>query len=347
MKTIIIAACLFLCITGLSAQDTETSSSHAGYVPVLSGGMGYIYNVNGGTSTLQPAIDPVLLIALGSHVLIESRAEFVGVFQRRDGNGDYTGQVFSSVDYAQIDWLANTHAIVVGGKYITPFGLYAERLVPIWIATFQDVPLTYGIGTRTTGAGLGGQLRGVVAQTNNYSVQYAAYFSAGSNTYQMEAARTTGFNASVYFPKQRFEVGTSYQRFLQQPRHINSEAAYISWQPLQVPLDVKAEYDHSYYGYGYWIQGAYTLSQMPFANPFFKRMELAGRLQQSFPSNGGGNGVPTVDTKRPGVALNYYIRDNLRLVSSYERQLASTGNANLWNVGFTYRFVWPLWPGKE
>lgn len=189
-------------------------------------------------------------------------------------------------------------------------------------------------------------MRGVVTQTTNYSVQYAAYFSAFSSVYQLEAARTTGFDASVYFPKQRLEVGTSYQRFLQQ-RHINSEAVYVSWQPPQVPLDVKAEYDHSYYGYGYWIQGAYMLSQVPVANSFFKRMELAGRLQQSFPLNGGGNGVSSVNTKRPGVALNYYIKDNLRLVSSYERQFTSSKDANLWNIGFTYRFVWPLWPGRE
>ena len=346
MRITLLAACLLLCAVRVNAQDAETESNHAGHVPVLSGGLGYIYNVNGGTPTLLPAIDPVLLIALGSHVLVESRTEFVGVFQRRDGNGDYTGKVFTTVDYAQADWLANTHAIVVAGKYITPFGIYAERLVPIWITTFQTNPLTYSIGTRTTGAGVGGQVRGVVTQTNDYSVQYAAYFSAFSSVYQLDAARTTWFDTSVYFPRQRFEAGTSYQRFLQQ-KHINSEAVYISWQPPRLPLDVKAEYDHSYYGYGYWIQGAYTLSQVPVANNFFKRMELAGRMEQAFPVHGGGNGLPRVDTQRPGVALNYYIKDNLRLVSSYQRQFTSAKDVNLWNLGFTYRFTMPLWPGKE
>lgn len=346
MKTLFLAACLLYFAAQLFAQDDATASTEAGHVPVLSGGMGYIYNVNGGTSTLQPAIDPVLLIALGSHVLVESRTEFVGVFQRRNGNGDYTGQVFTSVDYAQADWLANSHAMLVAGKYITPFGLYAERLVPIWIATFQNTPLTYGIGTRTTGAGIGGELRGIVAQTNKYSIQYATYYSAHSNVYQLEAARTTGFDASVYFPAHRVEAGTSYQRFLD-PKQINSEAVYISWQPPAVPLDIKAEYDHSYYGHGYWIQAAYTLSQVPIANSFFRRMEVAGRMEQSFPLHGGGNGVPRIDTQRPGLAFNYYIKDNLRIVSNYERQFTAAKNANVWNVGFTYRFVWPLWPGRK
>jgi hypothetical protein len=346
MKITLLAACLLFCTVQVNAQDAEPESSHAGHVPVLSGGMGYIYNVNGGTSTLQPAINPVLLVPIGSHLLGESRAGFVGVFQRRNGNGDYTGQVFESVDYVQADWLANTHAIVVAGKYITPFGLYAERLIPIWIATFQNPPLTYGIGTRTSGAGVGGQLRGVVAQTNNYSVQYAAYYSAHSNQYLLEASRTTGFDTSVYFPAYRVEVGTSYQRFLD-PKQINSEAYYVSWQPPGTPLDVKAEDDHSYYGNGYWIQAAYALSQVPVANNFFKRMELGGRMEQAFPRHGGGNGVPRVETTRPGIAINYYFKDNLRLVSSYERQFASPKDVNVWNIGFTYRWVWPLWPGRE
>ena len=88
MKITLLAACLLFCTVQVNAQDAEPESSHASHVPVLSGGMGYIYNVNGGTSTLQPAINPVLLVPIGSHLLGESRAGFVGVFQRRNGNGD-------------------------------------------------------------------------------------------------------------------------------------------------------------------------------------------------------------------------------------------------------------------
>ena len=346
MKIRLLAGCLLFCTMKLYAQDTDTNSTHAGYVPVLSGGIGYVYNVNGGTSTLLPAIDPVLLIPLGSHVLLESRAEFGGAFQRRNGNGDYTGQVFKDVDYAQADWLANTHAIVVAGKYITPFGMYDERFVPIWIATFQDAPLTYSIGTRTTGAGVGGQLRGVVTQTDNFSVHYAVYYSAHSNVNQLSAARTTGVDTNIYFPTHRVEVGLSYQRYLDKPQ-VNSEAAYVSWQPPKVPLDVKAEFDHTLYEQGYWIQASYMLSQVPVANSFFKNVELAGRMQQTFPRHGGGNGFTTIDHTQPGVALNYYLRDNWRIVSSYERQFNSSKDVNIWNVGFTYRLLWPLWPGRK
>ena len=60
-----------------------------------------------------------------------------GVFSRRNGNGDDTGQVFSELDYAQIDWLADTHVMPVAGKFILPYGLVTERLDPIWIDTFS------------------------------------------------------------------------------------------------------------------------------------------------------------------------------------------------------------------
>ncbi|MFY9939712.1 MAG: hypothetical protein WAK33_22710 [Silvibacterium sp.] len=347
MKIWLLSCCLLFCTIAPLAQDTDSNSTHAGYVPALSVGLGYVENVNGGTPTLEPAIQPVLLLPLGSHILGEARGECVGAFERRNGNGDYTGQVFSDLDYAQLDWLADTHAIVVGGKFITPFGLYDERLVPIWIATFQDTPLTYEIGTQTSGFGVGGEVRGVVTQTDDFSVQYAAYFSAHSNVSQFPAARTTGFDTSIYFPARHLEVGTSYQRFLDDPRNVNNEAIYTSWQPPQIPLDIKAEYDHSYYGQGYWIQAGYMLSQIPIATSFFKNLQVAGRMQQSFPDNGGGNGVPGVQTERPGIALNYYLRDNLRLISSYERNLTAHKDTNLWNVGFTYRFLWPLWPGGK
>jgi hypothetical protein len=347
MKICFLAGCLFLCTLTLRAQDTDTASTHAGYVPVISGGLGYIYNVNGGVPTLEPQINPVLLVPMGSHVLLESRAEFTGFFQRRNGtSGDYTGEVFKTVDYAQVDWLANTHVMAVAGKYILPFGLYPERLVPIWIGNLQDLPIDYSIGTRTSGAGVGGELRGVLAQTNLFSVQYAAYYSAHSNVNQLNAARTTGFDASIYFPGSRFEAGTSYQRYLDKPQ-INSGAGYLSWQPTQAPLDLMAEYDRSFNGQGYWIEGAYMLSQVPVANSLFKNVQVVGRVQQFFPLNGGGNGVPTVRTERAEVGLNYYLRDNLRFVSGYDRQFTASQDRNLWNVGFTYRFLWPLWPGRN
>jgi hypothetical protein len=354
MKKWIWAGCMLLCSFAARAQDADnkstdpdSKSTSAGYVPVITGGLGYVYNVVGGVPSLEPQIDPLLLVPFGSHVLLESRTDFTGFFQRRDGTGDYTGPIFKNVVYAQLDWLANSRITVVGGKYLLPFGLFTERYSPLWILTFQDRPIPGGIGTEDSGSGEGGELRGVAAQTGKMTINYTAYFSAHTNTNQLQASRLAGGDTSVFLPNQHLEVGGSYQRTLE-GHQINSGALYAQWTPQVIPLDVRWEYDRNFNGQGYYIEGDYMLSQSPVAANFFKNMQLGLRAQQFDPLNGGGNGVPRVNTERVDIALNYYFRDNnWRVISNYGRQFSSGNDNNVWNVGFTYRFLWPLWPGRK
>jgi hypothetical protein len=186
----------------------------------------------------------------------------------------------------------------------------------------------------------------VIRQTPAYSVQYSAYFSASSNINQLQASRSAGGDSSIFFTKPRLELGTSYERLLQ-GHQINSVATYLSWQPSRVPLDVKLEYDQSYMGRGYWLEGAYSLRNMQKIPALAKRVQLVSRMQQFYPEHGGGNGLPRVDTNRVDFGVNYYVRDDLRFISSYGRQFQQGANANVWNVGFTYRFLMPLWPGRK
>ena len=370
MKTkILLAFCLLLCMLRAHAQATDTTpaqttdaspaqssdtppaqaaddeSTHAGYVPVATGTIAYVYNVQGGIPTLEPQIEPLLLVPLGSHLLFENRTEFEGSFEHRNGtSGDYTGRVFKNVDYVQLDWLANTHVIPVLGKYILPFGLYAERLDPLWVENIQDFPIDFGIGTRPYGAGVGPQLRGVAMETPKFNVQYSAYYSVHDNVTQLQSARTAGGDASIYFPGARAEIGSSYQRFLDN-RQINNEAVYATWQPIPSDLDLKFQYSRSYFGHGYWIEGYDMFTWAPVANNFFRRMQAVLRGEVSYPLHGGGTGVPTVEVKRAETALNYYIGNDWRLLSSYGRQSDAGRQFNIWNLGFTYRFVWPL--GRE
>lgn len=326
------------------AQDASGSSGGRRFVPVISGGAGFVYNVNGGVPGLAPQIAPVLLVPFSRHLLLESRTNFGGFFERQNlTSGPFKGTVYKATAFSQLDWLASKHITAVGGRYLLPFGLYNERLSPFWISNLQDAPLTAGVGTRTTGAGVGGMLRGSAVSTPAYSVQYSAYFSALSTLNQFDSARAAGGDASVFLPGPRLEVGGSYQRFLQ-TRNYNSGAVYVSWQPPAAALDLKAEFDGFRYGRGYWLEPAYRLENAPLP-AVLRKAQVIGRVEQIFPQNGGGNTVPTVRTSRVEFGLNYYLRDDLRLVSSYGRSLSSAQNANVWNVGFTYRFLIPLWSG--
>jgi len=189
------------------------------------------------------------------------------------------------------------------------------------------------------------ELRGVAAQTADMSLQYSAYFSVRSGINQLGSARVAGGDASVFFPKARFEIGGSAQRFLQQ-QHINNGAIYISWQPLEASADIKGEFDSSYFGHGYWLEGAYKLDRAS-SHPAIQKVQLVARVEQVFPQHGGGNGLPRIDNKRFDAGINYYLKDNLRLLATYGRNFNNQLNINVWNLGVTYRFTIPLWFGEK
>jgi hypothetical protein len=108
----------------------QTSSSDSP-VPILSGSAGYFNFVTAGQNQIDAQINPVLLLPLGDQWLVESRAEFEGAFQRPPGGGSYGGGVSKNLDYAQVDYIANPYLTVTLGRFLTPFGIFNERLYPI------------------------------------------------------------------------------------------------------------------------------------------------------------------------------------------------------------------------
>jgi hypothetical protein len=200
--------CVIVAPMHCHAQDDPSEHTSAGYVPVISGAFAYIQNANGGSQTLEPQINPVLLVPMGHSLLLDAHVDFTGFFFRQNStSGPYGGQVLKTIEDAQLDWLADSHMIVVGGRYILPFGLYHERMSPVWISDFQDGPLTGGIGTNPDGFGDGVMLRGVAASLNSATIQYSAYMSAHYSVNQLAAARLVGGDTSIFFPSARFEGG--------------------------------------------------------------------------------------------------------------------------------------------
>jgi len=318
-------------------------------VPILTGNIGAFSFVSGGHNLIDTQINPILLIPLGDRWLIESRAEFEGQFQRPPNGGPYGGPVDKHVDYAQIDYIANSYLTVTAGRFLTPFGIFNERLYPVWIRALQPDPLILPINTAPSD---GVMFRGGVPVNAKANVNYAAYVSATSiGIGSVDSERHVGARMGVFLPGPRLEVGCSWQRTLQDTRK-NAFGFHMGWQPAKVPLNLRSEFAHSFEGSGYWIEGAYRLSQAHVWQKTMRHTEVVARIQQFYTGEISADGaaalgLPGADTREADFGINYFLRDGLKGIASYGRQFSSAGNFNQWSFGVAYRFLVPLGRVRE
>ena len=331
---------LLLAPARVVAQTTEAEKP----VPILTGSAGAFSFVTAGQNLIDTQINPILLVPLGDRWLIESRAEFEGQFQRPPDGGPYAGPVTKHVDYAQIDYIANSYVTVTVGRFLTPFGIFNERLYPVWIRGLQPDPLTLPINTIDSD---GAMFRGGFPVSAKANLNYAAYVSVTSiGIASVDTGRQVGGRLGAFFPGPRLEVGGSFQRTLQDERK-NAFGFHMGWQPARVPLNLRAELAHSFEGSGYWIEGAYRLSQATFWQKAMRRTEVVTRLQQFDtgeigPDGAAALGLPSANTREADFGVNYFFHNALKGIVSYGRQFSSAGNANQWSFGAAYRFMVPL-----
>jgi hypothetical protein len=313
-------------------------------VPILTGSAGFFASGNGGERELIPVVMPVVLAPLGDRWLVEARGEFKGDFEKPAGSGSFGGSVEKELDYAQIDFIANAKVTITAGRFLTPFGSYNERLYPIWIRSLQPVPTIFPIGS---GSSNGVMLRGGFPANPNINLNYALYFSTNSNIHKLESNRLAGARVGIFFPHQRLEIGASFQQLLQEGR-FRSAGFHFAWQPASAPLNLRSEFAWSgEQGRGYWIEGAYRLSQVSKWQKIMRHTEAVARVQQFFaggitPETAADYGLPTVNAQELDLGGNYYFRDGLKATASYGRQFTASGNANRWTIGTAYRFAFPL-----
>jgi hypothetical protein len=341
-KFAVVALCLLCAVRYGTAQDT----------PLLSGGIGFFTNTNGGATTYQPVIEPLLDAPIGSRFLVEGRAALLEFYSEKgNGQAGFNQSHFIGVTYLEGDYFATPHVTIVGGDFLIPFGTYNERLSPIWIGNFQDGPLIASLGTMSTGSGLGGMLRGSAISRPKYSIDYAGWFSARSGNEQFNTKRSAGGRASLYLPPSRLEVGLSYDRLLQGPQGTRGENFYgmhVWWEPKDTAFRLRSEFARGHHAQGYWIETDYRLQKFGGLDSWVGRIEPVFRLQQTFRRDTfASDGLPLVNTQRADFGLDYNLPHNTRILTSYARQFSAAGNENVWETGIVYRFLFPTWKGKS
>jgi len=337
-KIAAIAASMLLIASCAFGQDIVAEPRS---VPVLSGSVGFVPIVQGGQTTLVSIFSPVMLAPIGERWLVESRGAFEGDFARPDPGAGYAGKVNKEVEYLQLDYIASRYLTVTAGRFLNPFGIYNERLYPVWIRNLQTDPLILPLEEDSRN---GVMLRGGVGLNSTVNLNYTTFFSVQDSTNKLESERAVGGRVGFFFPKQRLEVGATLQHALVDERS-NGFGLHFEQQPLSIPMDVRAEYAHNPEGSGWWIEPAYKLSQIRRLNGLMRNLQLVSRFQQFYIGNAQNEDLPSADTRMFEEGLNYYIAEGLKATASYGREFSTTGNQNVWTVGVAYRWVLPLGRG--
>lgn len=330
-------------------------------VPVITGFTGIVSTSQPGQRSVAPTIAPILLVPIGERFLFEGEFEFEGAYTSQPGQS-WSNEWEKAVEYAQLDWFVTRGLTVVGGRFLTPFGIYNERLHSGWIRNLPEDPITAAIGGVASSTGV--MVRGGVPMGTGVNVSYIAFASAPSDRKGFESAKTTGGRGSLFFPFARFEVGGSFQRQFEEDGSRDDQYGLdLTWQADAVPLDVRAEYvRNAESGSGYWAEGAYRLRRVPFARALMRNSQVVFRAEQFFLPDGAAmrepeleNGeegeeaeeghagaLPDEATRRLTAGWNYWVTPALRASVSFGRSLSTEANRNIWSFGLTYRFAKPV-----
>jgi hypothetical protein len=307
--------------------------------------MSYQSNISPGTFDLNPEFDPVVLLPIGNRLLLQ--AEFDMSLDVGHTSGSFGPAVLDhGFDYLQASYFAHPNLTVVAGRYLVPFGIYRERMHPLWVRYLQAEPISF---TLNATSGNGGMVRGGIHLTDSTDVTYSAYYSAADTNPLLQSDKQAGFRSSVLLLNHHMEIGTSYNHTMGDGAHTMFGTDF-TWSPRSVPVEIRSETLFSKQaGNTYWVEGEYKLSKLG-RSPLLRYTRLVFRQEQYWlPGSstdlssvtGTMGSLPDTNTTRSTIGADYSVTPNLRFNAAYQGNYATAEDSHTWNMGLTYRFAIP------
>ncbi|MBI4663323.1 MAG: hypothetical protein HY735_31365 [Verrucomicrobia bacterium] len=127
----------------------------------------------GEKSNFEAGFNPILLWKLSDRLFFEGELEL-----ELSRNAEGGGETEVELEYANLSYIASDYATVQAGKFLAPFGTFAQRLHPAWINKLPDFPLPFGHDGIAPNSEIGFQISGG-APVGPTKFNYAAYVSNG------------------------------------------------------------------------------------------------------------------------------------------------------------------------
>jgi hypothetical protein len=318
------------------AQQT-TESMVESPIPVITGDFNFQSTFQPGMKMLMPEFDPVLLLPLGNKFLIESEYDMSTNLMDIRGQGG-PAVVDHGMEYVQLNYIAHPNLTLTVGRFLTPFGIFRERLHPMWIRNVAADPLIFPLNDNSSN---GAMARGALRLSEGADLTYATYFSTLTRNNQIQSDRRAGGRSSLFFSDKRVEIGVSYARVLSDT-HYGMIGGDCTWTPRNVPIEFRAEFEQTtQLGKGYWVEAAYRLNHLGHA-AFFRNSLPALRQEQYWAPSAAQTVItdlPDRTTTAPTLSWTYTMHNGVRFDASYGRNFATTEKHNIWTTGLTYRFA--------
>src|SRR5680860_563547 len=125
-------------------------------------------DIKGQAGTFNTGFNPIFLWSPTERLLFESELEI----------GFADGETELDLEYADLSYELNDYITVGAGKFITPFGIFRERLHPAWINRLPDAPHAFGHDGLIPPGVLGVQVRGAVP-VDSTTAHYSLYAGNG------------------------------------------------------------------------------------------------------------------------------------------------------------------------